>query len=419
MIETREHLIHVLTEAAQIEHNLLCSYLYAAFSLKRPGDDGLTPAQAEAVDGWRKTIVQVALQEMAHLATVNNLLIAVGGAPHFDRANFPLAPGYHPAGIMVRLTPFSAQTLDHFIFLERADHVEVEDAPGFDGPDVERPVRRGALTPSAADYPTVGALYESIADGLRHLARRHGEARLFDPLGARQLDEAVALLPHVRRITDLQGALSVIDWIKEEGEGSAAASSGVESHYDRFCAIREAWRALAAEDPGFEPAWPAAHDPVMRKPLEGLERVWITAEPAASLVDLGNALYGFMLQLLSQTFACDDPADQTRLMAVSVELMEGCAAAATALARLPASPDHPGVNAGLTFAVPRNLGFRPVGVARRAIFLERAQELEAAAVALAPRLSGDVREKLARRIGKAVDVLRQTDASGDDLAPSP
>lgn len=30
MIETREHLIHVPTEAAQIEHNLLCSYLYAA-----------------------------------------------------------------------------------------------------------------------------------------------------------------------------------------------------------------------------------------------------------------------------------------------------------------------------------------------------------------------------------------------------
>ncbi len=31
----REQLIHVLTEAAEIEHNLLCSYLYAAFSLKR------------------------------------------------------------------------------------------------------------------------------------------------------------------------------------------------------------------------------------------------------------------------------------------------------------------------------------------------------------------------------------------------
>lgn len=83
-----------------------------------------------------------------------------------------------------------------------------------------------------------------------------------------------------------------------------------------------------------------------------------------------------MLQLLSQAYACDDPGDQTKLMNAAVELMEGCAAAATGLARLPASAEHPGVNAGLTFAVPRNLGFRPVGVARREIFLERARELE-------------------------------------------
>ncbi len=34
----REYLIHLLTEAAEIEHNLLCSYLYAAFSLKRGGE---------------------------------------------------------------------------------------------------------------------------------------------------------------------------------------------------------------------------------------------------------------------------------------------------------------------------------------------------------------------------------------------
>lgn len=48
MIETREHLIHLLTEAVQIEHNLLCSYLYAAFSLKRAGEPGLNAAPTVA-----------------------------------------------------------------------------------------------------------------------------------------------------------------------------------------------------------------------------------------------------------------------------------------------------------------------------------------------------------------------------------
>lgn len=414
MIESREHLIHVLTEAAQIEHNLLCSYLYAAFSLKRPGEAGLDDAQGEAVERWRKTIVQIALEEMAHLATVNNLIIAVGGAPHFDRANLPLAPGYHPAGVIVRLTPFTRETLDHFIFLERADHHRLQDAPGFEPVDVERKPRGGGLTPSAADYLTVGELYDSITDGLQRLAERLGEAMLIDSTGARQLSAEVSRLANVNKLTSLAEALAAIAWIKEEGEGSDSASD-VESHFDRFTRIKEEWGRLSEQDPSFEPAWPAAHDPVMRKPLEGLERVWVTQEPAASALDLGNALYGFMLQLLSQVFACDDPDDQTRLMNAAVEVMEACAAIATALARAPASVEHPGVNAGLTFAVPRNLGFRPVGVARRRLFQERAEELREGALALAPRLGANVEEKLSRRLGLALDLLRGS--PGQDPGP--
>lgn len=176
MIETREHLIHLLTEAAQIEHNLLCSYLYAAFSLKRAGEPGLNAAEQMAVEGWRKTIVKVALEEMAQLATVNNLLVSIGGAPHVDRADLPLAPGYHPAGVVVRLTPFTRKTLDHFIFLERADHQRLHDAPGFEPVDEEGEARRGGLTPSAADYATVGALYDSIAQ------RRPGARRRPRPM---------------------------------------------------------------------------------------------------------------------------------------------------------------------------------------------------------------------------------------------
>ena len=44
------------------------------------------------------------------------------------------------------------------------------------------------------------------------------------------------------------------------------------------------------------------------------------------------------------------------------------------LARTPANPDYPGVNAGMTFAVPRNLGLRPPRSATATI-LERLEEL--------------------------------------------
>ena len=32
---SREALVHQLYEAAELEHNLMCTYLYAAFSLRR------------------------------------------------------------------------------------------------------------------------------------------------------------------------------------------------------------------------------------------------------------------------------------------------------------------------------------------------------------------------------------------------
>src|ERR1044072_3256675 len=79
---------------------------------------------------WRKTVLGVAIEEMAHLALVNNLLVALGGAPHFDRPNLPLSPGYHPAGFVIMLKPLNKATLDHFIFLERPSDADVPEGAG-------------------------------------------------------------------------------------------------------------------------------------------------------------------------------------------------------------------------------------------------------------------------------------------------
>ncbi|HLL52859.1 MAG TPA: ferritin-like domain-containing protein [Myxococcaceae bacterium] len=404
MIESREHLIHVLTEAAEIEHNLLCSYLYAAFSLKRRGEDRLSERQADAVERWRKVVLKISLEEMAHLACVNNLLVAVGGAPHFDRPNLPLSPGYHPADVVVRLTPFDEATLDHFIFLERPEDLPLPDGEGFEPEGVERVVQPGRLTPSAADYQTVGALYDSVAKGFQRLARRLGETVLIDPGGCSQLDSEVIGLPDIPRVTDLATALGAIKQIKEQGEGSH--HDHTDSHFIRFQAIKSEWRALKDEDPTFTPAWPAAHDPVMRKPADEKARVWVTEPQAAAHLDLANAIYGTMLSLLAQTFAAPLPPPELRvLMRASVELMEASAAVATALARLPASPDHPGVNAGMTFAVPRNASYRPARAKTRQLFIERVRELRDGADRV---LQGETAEKARRRLGNALAMLEGT-----------
>lgn len=72
MNRSRDYLIHLLTEAAEIEHNLLCSYLYAAFSLKDSRQ--LEGEEARAVKRWFKLVSSVAVEEMGHLALVNHLL---------------------------------------------------------------------------------------------------------------------------------------------------------------------------------------------------------------------------------------------------------------------------------------------------------------------------------------------------------
>jgi hypothetical protein len=40
-VPSRERLLYLLTEAAEIEHNLMCCYLYAAFSLRTDAGEGL------------------------------------------------------------------------------------------------------------------------------------------------------------------------------------------------------------------------------------------------------------------------------------------------------------------------------------------------------------------------------------------
>lgn len=352
----REQLIHVLTEAAEIEHNLLCSYLYAAFSLKRGVGEGLTAAEAQALAGWRKSVMSVALEEMSHLALVNNLLVCVGGATHFNRANFPVPPGYHPAGFTVRLTPFDADTLEHFLYLERPADAPVADAAKFAERGAARVPPPTRITPSSEDYETIGELYELVERELKALFARRGAAA-FAGLGSRpQLGPAIVRLPGLDVVRSLDDALRALHTIVEQGEGARKESA--DSHFARFSAIKEEWRRLREANAQFRPAHPAAHDPVMRVPPEGEKRIWITAPPSRARLDLANGVYTALIAVLYQIYEPAGDATRKALAGCAMALMSVLSVLGETLARMPASPEHPGVNAGMTFTSPRNVGPR-------------------------------------------------------------
>ncbi len=347
-----------------MEHSLLCAYLYAAFSLRTAGE-ALGEAEAAAVARWRKAVLGVAVQEMGHLATVNNLMVALGGAAHFDRPNLPVPPGYLPAGFQVRLAPLDEATLEHFIFIESPAEAAVRESRSNPGPERTG----GALdaTPSTHDYETIAQLYADIRSELRLLAGGP-QKRLFVE-AASQVSAEETGISGVVVIRDLAAALAALDHIVDQGEG--AAKNSQDSHFATFRSIEDEWAQLKAHNPGFAPAHPAARDPVMRRPAQDAGHVWVTAPQAAALLDYGNAIYGTLLTLLAQLYLPVTASEKRKLAAAAVELMHALSAAGSRLARLPASADSPGINAGLSFAVPRARGPR----ADAGILAERLDEL--------------------------------------------
>jgi len=393
---SREHLYHALCEAAELEHCLMCTYLYAAFSLKTGTDEGLTATQLEAVARWRRAIIEIATEEMGHLVAVWNIMAALGGAPRLGRPNFPLDPGGLPAGIVVRLAPFNAETLQHFIHLESPAGSDEPDSAAF---APERRFVRGAdgprLTPMGVDYETVGDFYELLGSRLSLFVETMGEKIAFCGDPALQLRASDSGLTGIERVICLKTALAAFKAIVAQGEGAAEHSEG--SHYQRFAEIRREYRALLKDDPDFAPAFPAATNPVLRRPPKPEGRVWLEDPRAIATTDLANSVYGLMLRLLAYSYSVPEPnADKALAVDLAVGLMHAMVPLAERAARLPAGPSNPDCHAGVSFIALRDAASLPPGASARRFFRERLDQFAAAAEKL--REPGDVRTATAASI---------------------
>jgi CDGSH-type Zn-finger protein/uncharacterized Fe-S cluster protein YjdI len=382
---SREQLIHSLYEAAELEHNLMCTYLYAAFSLRESQGEGLSAVQGAAVARWRREILDVAIEEMSHLAAVWNITAALGGMPRFGRMNFPLDPGYLPAGVVVKLAPFNLATLQHFIHLERPEDSAEPDGEGF---APERMFVRGApgprLTPMALDYETVGAFYATLSEGLQRFTDTVGADAAFCGDRRLQLSPAELDLAGAQPVICLKSALAAFDAIVLQGEGAPQGVQQEGSHYQRFVRIRTEFAALKAQDPGFVPAHPAATNPVLRRPPRPEGRVWIEDAQATAAVDLANASYGLMLRLLAYSYAVPSPSEEKALTVdLAISLMRAVTLLAEHATRQPAGPSNPHCNAGMSFTALRDASPFAPGPAAHRFFVERLEQLAAAGQAIA------------------------------------
>ena len=120
VIEHREALIYMLCEAAELEHGIMCQYLFAAFSLKERPDEGLTEDQAATVRRWRK---QICMSRPRRCCTWRwcRTCCPRSGRPAHVAAELPAARQPLPRRGALALLPFGQAALGHFMFLERPE----------------------------------------------------------------------------------------------------------------------------------------------------------------------------------------------------------------------------------------------------------------------------------------------------------
>jgi hypothetical protein len=351
VVAHREHLWWLLAEAAQLEHMIMCQYLFAEFSLKDGTGDGLTPEQADAVGRWRKVLRGIAVEEMLHLALVANLMTAIGAAPTFGRPNFPQRSGYFPSGLQLDLLPFGERALTHFLYLERPEGMERHDANGFVPMAPPRePVATDEPMPRGQEFFTVGHLYRGIADGLRDLTARRGERAVFVGSPRAQATPELFRWPQLIAVTDLASALAAVEEIIEQGEG--ARGDWRQAHYGRFLGIWEEYRDLRKRDPSFEPARPVV-PAYTRQPFDIADPQTIITDPLTHQVaELAALAYEVVLHSLTRFFThTDETEDQLgTLIGGAITLMaEVLRPLAVTLSTLPIGPPHEGRTAGFAF----------------------------------------------------------------------
>jgi hypothetical protein len=211
----------MLRSAAEVEHQLFIQYLYAASSLRDPLAAGI--------------VADIAVEEMGHLLTVNNLLIALDGDPYFGRGpDNPTTPTDDPFAFKLRaasqstLAMFTAAespgptTLNSwFARVELARILKIADTPLG-----RHPVQRvGALYQRIVELLTSeSSLDEAFASATQYFSIQASPREAWSRAG-------VSRRMIVEPIANRREAIIALNKIMTQGEGFL---NDDQSHFTRF-----------------------------------------------------------------------------------------------------------------------------------------------------------------------------------------
>jgi len=314
------------------------------------------------------------------------------------------------ATLRLELLPFSEQALRHFLFLERPEGMDLNDAEGLAAIEHAVPVTgEEEIAPHLQEFRTVGHLYRSIEAGFRHLAEKIGEENLFLGPSASQTRGELFGWKELAPISNAAEAVRAIEAIVEQGEGPRGDWRN--AHFGRFLSVLGEYLQMREDAPGLEVTRPVL--PVLvRLPETGGEVNLITDPATARVADLCNVTYEVLLHLLYRLMShIDESAEQIGTLAtVAVGIMNDVIGPlADILSTMPVGPEHPGRTAGATF----ELFYQPDYLLphRKAAWLVGAELLTGAAARAESEMRRDHRlEPVVSALRSYAEALRQ-DAS--------
>jgi hypothetical protein len=391
-LEPRDEAVFLLTAAAEIEHALMTQYLFAAYSVRivggEPGSDQLAEVQ--------RLLLQIAREEMGHLATVQNLLHLIGGPLNFNREHSPYASEIYP--FRFKLQPLTLDSLAKYVVAESPPELPA-DFPPEDRELFAQIIVRAVRSNDGETVNHVGPifarldrLFDDAALGVKdedfRLDTSAQQAKFedwgFEPKEAQTGEKLIIEAPGGLDVAQARvAAVNAIRAIAQQGEGFDQPPSGPgqsESHFERFFDIFKRVSTLPAdaqitwpvtENPNTTPS--PARQPSLMKMLEVVVEAHqskgrITHPRSLAWAHLFNFRYRLLLAYLSHflrlgqdLYVRDDPEKQGDRTARGLLLiwtfneMRRLRKIANKLVRLPRDREPGEATAGPPFELPYTL----------------------------------------------------------------
>jgi hypothetical protein len=303
----REQATYLLHIGAEVEHALMAQYLYAAYSL---GGPHLDDAQQELTRQWKATILEIAREEMGHLATVENILTLIGGPLSFEREDYPIPEDLYPFSF--ELEPLTKRSLGQYVLAEMPNEKVISEL------QLQEEIRKieeyVGVEHEKIKIHRVGVIYESIIALFKAPpVPKDPPERPPDFIASSDIQaESIRfqVTPSawglgypdilIGTATDRKGAIDAITNLSVQGEGSTIKDLE-SSHFGKFLKI---YREFPFEDE-WSPAKNVARNPTTD--CHAPEDRRIANKIALLWAGLFNLRYRMLLMYLAHAFRLEAP----------------------------------------------------------------------------------------------------------------